>query len=380
MKLSAVQPKPVRKARMRLRHVGLFLSFWLLVAGPVAVAGWYLYERAADQYASRVGFAVRSQEAINALDALPGLGQGLPGSTTSDTDILYEFIQSQQLVEEIDARLDLRAMYSKPENDPYFSFSPDEPIEDLVEFWRSMVAIYYDSGTGLIELRVRAFTPEASVSVAGAILESSTALINDLSAEARADSTRYAREELNEAEDRLTEARQNLAKFRTENRIIDPSADVQGQMTVLFTLQEQLAAKYVELDLLVKNTRAGDARIDQARTEVEVIEQRIEQERRKFGLSGEGDASFSLVIAQFEALTVDLEFAQTSYLSARSSLDGAIREARQQSRYLAAYLKPTRPESAEFPQRETLLGLITLFVFLIWALLTLIYYSVRDRR
>ena len=82
----------------------------------------------------------------------------------------------------------------------------------------------------------------------------------------------------------------------------------------------------------------------------------------------------------FETLSVDLEFAQTSYLAALAGYDKAVRQAQQQSRYLAAYLAPTRPESAEFPQRALLLGLTALFTFLGWAILTLIYYSVRDRR
>ncbi len=380
LNLKPVQPPPVRKARMKLRHVGLFFSFLIFVVGSILVAGWYLYTRAEDQYASRVGFTVRSQEVQNPLEIISGLGQGLSGSATSDTDILYEFIQSQQLVDQIDSQLDLRAMYSKPENDPIFAFDPDMPVEDLVDYWRSMVAIYYDSGTGLIELRVRAFAPDDAVAIADAILESSTDLINNLSAEARADATRYAREELATAIDRLTAARQEMAKFRTKEQFVDPSNDVEGQMTVLIELQQLLAQRYIELDLLIKNTRSGDPRVEQTRIEVEVIEKRIETERRKFGLgASDDDATFADKLARFEELSVELEYGQTAYLSAQAQLDTAVREARQQSRYLADYLGPTQPESAEFPQRELLLGLIALFVFLIWSLLTLIYYSLRDR-
>lgn len=377
--LSSPQPAPVKTARMKTRHFGLFFSFWLLVAAPIAVAGWYLYERAADQYASRVGFAVRAQDFQAPIDVLDGLGS-ISGGTTSDTDILYEFIQSQQMVEQVDNLLDLRVLYSKPQNDPYFAFDPEKPIEDLVKYWRDMVAIYYDSGTGLIELRVRAFAAEDAVAIAEAILSEASVMINKLSAIAREDSTRYAREELESAVNRLKDARAALTSFRSTTQIVDPSADVQGQMTVLISLQQTLAEKYIELDLLTKNTRRNDPRIEQTRTEVEVIENRIDLERRKFGLGNEDDEAFSTLIARFEELNVDLEFAQTAYLSALATFDSAQREAQQQSRYLAAYLEPTRPESAEFPQREMLLGLITLFVFLIWALLTLIYYSVRDRR
>ncbi|MEP4194677.1 MAG: sugar transporter [Aliishimia sp.] len=374
----SLQAKPVPKARLRKRHLGLIFSFVLCVMAPVAVSGWYLYERAADQYASRVGFSVRKQEVDSPVDLLGGLG-ALSGSTTLDTDILYEFIQSQDMVELIDAKLNLRAVYSKPDNDPIFSFEPNAPIEELVAYWRDMVAVYYDSGTGLIDLRVRAFETEDAVQIAEETLKQASLMINRLSAVAREDSTRYARTELDQAVIRLKIARQKLTQFRVQENIVDPEADVQVQMSLLGSMQQQLAESLIELDLLLENTREGDTRVSNLRRRVDIIQQRIESERQKFGIGGDGNQAFSTLIAEFEALSVDLEFAQTSYLSALTGYNTAIRQAQQQSRYLATYLKPTRPQSAEFPQRLILLGMISLFAFLIWSLLTLVYYSVKDR-
>lgn len=351
----------------------------MLVIAPVAITAWYLSERAAEQYASRVGFSVRAPDTAKSSELLRGGVGTMAGSSVTDADILYEFIQSQQMVAQLDAELDLRRLFSRPQNDPVFAFDAAAPVEDLVTYWRSMVDISYDASTGLIELRVRAFAPDDAVAIADGILNHATILINALSAEARADTTAYASADLDRAVERLKDARQALARYRAHERIIDPSADVQGQMTVLISLQQKLAEKYVELDLLSENTRSSDTRIAQARTEVAVIENRIEEERRKFGFGGEGDRTFSAKIARYEELSVELEFAETAYLSALAAHDAARREAQQQSRYLAAYLQPTRPQSAEFPQRPLLLGLVALFAFLIWSLLTLVYYSLRDR-
>ena len=55
-------------------------------------------------------------------------------------------------------------------------------------------------------------------------------------------------------------------------------------------------------------------------------------------------------------------------------------EARRQSRYLAAHVSPTLPERPELPQKLTLLGLVALFSFLIWAMIVLTGYALRDRR
>jgi capsular polysaccharide transport system permease protein len=373
----------VAAARPRRRHWGLVLSFVILVIGPVAVTSWYLWTRAVDQYASTMGFTVRSEEATSAADLLGGIGATLGGSTSRDSDILFEFIRSQQMVALIDAEMDLRSLYTRfHAQDPLFGLLPGGTVEDLTRYWQRMVRVSYDASSGLMELRVLAFDPEAARSIAEAIFAQSTVMINDLSATARADATRYAAEDLSRAEERLRTAREALTAFRVENQIVDVTADIQGQMGLLATLQGQLANALIELDLLLNAGNDNDPRVAQAQSRIAVIEARIEEERQKFGADGAGPGgqSYAATVAEFERLTVEREFAERSYVAALSAYDGAQAQANRQSRYLAAFVSPTLAERAEYPQRLLIAGLVALFVFLIWAILCLIYYSLRDRR
>ena len=369
------------RAGMRLRHFGVILGFLLIVAVPSALVGWYLSERAADQFASRIGFAVHNEDVGAATDVLGG-AIDLGGGQTKDTDILYEFIRSQQLVRQVNETLDLAAIWTKPDNDPVFTFQAGGTIEDLHDYWGRMVKVYYDTDTQLIELRVQAFTSEDAFAIAEEIFRRSQTVINRLSAVAREDALRYSREELDKSEDRLRDARQALTRFRNETQIVDPTADAQGQMGLLNTLQAQLAAALIEQDLLRETTRESDPRLEQAARKIEVIQKRIAAERQSFGLSGNrGEGSeFNELLAEFEALTVDREFAERAWVAARSAYDAAVLEANRQSRYLAAYVGPTRAERAEYPERIMLWALTTFLIFLAWAILTLIAYSIRDRR
>lgn len=372
------------KARRKTRHWGLIFGFLVIVIVPVAATWWYLGARAADQYASTVAFTVRSEDISSTSDLLGGIAPALGGgSGRSDADILYEFIQSQVIVKQIDDMLDLQNYYAQHlDRDPVFSFDPDGTIEDLTEYWQRMVRISYDTGSGLMELRVLAFDAAMAQQIANAIFDRSTIMINDLSAIAREDATRYAREDLDVAVERLKEAREALTAFRISSEIVDPTADVQGQMGLLSLLQEQQVVALIDFDLLSNSTRQGDPRLEQARQRIEIIENRIREERRKFGVGSGGvdDDSYAETIAGFERLTVDREFAEQAYAAALAAFDAARAEANRQSRYLAAYIRPTLAERSEFPNRPLLIGIVGLFSFLIWAILALSYYALRDRR
>ncbi|MGC1505532.1 MAG: capsule biosynthesis protein [Sulfitobacter sp.] len=373
---------PARRARPRKRHRFLVFTFMVLVISPIVLAGYYLWTQAADQYASRVAFSVRTEEQSSAIELLGGITE-LTGSSSSDTDILFAYLSSQELVSRVDKDVDLRGIWSRvsTEQDPVFAFDPTGTIEDLQDHWERKISIIYDSSTGLIELEVLAFDPKDALGVAQAILEECTAMINSLSRIAQEDSIRFTREELANAVERLKAARRALTQFRNRTQIVDPSIDTQNQMGLLVTLQQQLAESLIDHDLLQDTTRQNDPRIMQAKRRIEVIEARISSERGNLGLGADGESgdAFANLVGEYEGLIVDREFAETAYVAALAAHDSALAEVRKQSRYLAAHVKPTLAEKAQFPKRELTLALITLFSFFTWSILCLVYYSLRDR-
>ena len=386
--------RPVAQpARRQRRHWGLLLTFLVMVVAPIAVTWWYLANRAADQYASTIGFTVQSADTSSGVNILGELTTsfGLGSGSGQDTDILYEFIRSQDLVATVDAQLDLRSLYSRHTDvDPVFGFHLpgttllglefDGTIEDLTQYWQRMVRLSYDQNSGLMKLQVLAFAPEDARAIADAIYAESSDMINALSATAREDATRYARADLDLAIERLKQSREALTAFRVENEIVDVTADIQGQMGLLNELQGQLAAALIEFDLLSANAPSGDIRLNQAQARIDAIQLRIEAERQQFGTGEGGDESYAQTIADFERLTVDNEIAQQGYITALAAYDAAVAQANRQSRYLAAYIQPTLAEKSEYPQHGLIVGLVALFTFLGWAILALVYYSLRDRR
>jgi capsular polysaccharide transport system permease protein len=375
--------KTVERAKLHSRHWGLLVAFLIITVLPSATTFWYLYTRAADQYASTLAFTVRSDETTSATDLLGGLGKTLGGgSAARDTDILNEFIVSQEIVRSINKDIDLETIYSKKiDQDPILGYHPGGPIENLESYWRRMVRVSHDSSSGLMELRALAFTPEDAMAIANAINDESSKMINQLSQTAREDATRYAEEDLAAAVERLKSARDALTSYRLANQIVDPNADIQVQMGLLTTLQTQQASALIEYDLISENGNVNDPRVEQARRRLEVIESRIAEERRKFGVGGgvDGGVEYATTISEFERLTVDREFAQAAYAATLQALDGARADANRKSRYLAAYIKPTIAEKSQFPQRNLIMFIVTGFAFLIWAILSLVYYALRDR-
>lgn len=372
------------RARVRPRHYAIMISFVVFVILPFIAATAYMWTFARDRYISRAEFSIRTNEVESAMEMLGGLAQLSGGSSSSDSEVLYNYMQSQDMVVKVQEKLDLGRIWGEvPEHkDPVFTYHGGGDIEGMLSYWQRMVKIS-KSNDGILKLQVQAFTPQDAQDIARIIFDENQRMINELSAIAREDSTRYAREEMEEATAQLRESRLSLNRFRNTTQIIDPTVAIQSQMAVMNSLQEQLAKILVERGTLQQTAPAQDPRIQQINRRIEVIEAQIEAERNKLGQSqsdGDGSRPFADLLGQFEELQVDQGFAERRYIAALAAYDAAVAESRRKTRYLGAYVSPTLAQSAELPNRALNAFFVLLLSFIAWSITVLTIYAIRERR
>ena len=154
-------------------------------------------------------------------------------------------------------------------------------------------------------------------------------------------------------------------------------------MGLISALQEQLADEMIRADLLKTQTRAEDPRLIAGEQRIDVTRARIAEERQKIGTGIDSAASatdYARLVGRHESLTVELEIAGEAYAAARTAFEAARAEARRQTRYIAAFIKPSVPERATGPDAALILGVLAAFLTLLWVLTTLVFYALRDRR
>ncbi len=377
---------PVReqtRRRTRLRHRIVLISFLACVLLPAAIAVAYLYAIAEDQYSSKVAFSVRSSEQAPTFEFLGSLTQSLSGPA-ADGEIVYDFIQSQQMVEEVLDDLPLHELYNRPPKDFVFRLGEDRSIEDLVSYWNWMSDISFDPTSGILTFEARAFDPEDARRISQAVLDSSARLVNELSAKARDDAVRFAAEELAEAEERLLVLRRNIRTFRAAELEIDPSANAQTAIELIAGLEATLANTRVRLDTIKTLVSDTAPRVQFLAEKINNLERQIARERSRVGSATSGTGSTNRkaladLLAEFEEFEVRREFAENAYTTALTIYEQAQAEARRQIRYLATHIMPTLSQEPQYPERELLAAAIFGILLVGWSVLVLIYYNVRDR-
>lgn len=386
--IEPVQPAPAGSAnlsglRPRPPWIGI-ASFVALVFLPLAIAAWYLFDRAADRYASRAAFSVRSNDSAAPVEFLGAITQIGGGSTLADGQVLYDFIRSQQIVRQIGARMDLVAVFRRVPEDILFSVGKNPPIEDLRDHWQRMVDVALDPASGLLTVEARAFTPDDARAITGAILDASAALVNKLSEEARKDAVRATRREVAEAEAHLRTIRRRLRAFRNKEQEVDPTLNAQAALGLVAKLEEERARTQVRLNELAAILDRSAPRVRKLRRRITMLDGQIAKARTRLGSgrrSGKGSKrTLSAVVGDYEELVVDREFAAKAYTAALAAYQQALAEARRKQRHLAVHIRPTLSEEAEYPDRWLLLAAVFLLAAALWSIAGLIIGNIRERR
>ena len=362
----------------------LLVSFILCVVLPLIAATIYFATLATDRYAARAGFSIRgidTNAGIDGIGALTGLAS--TGSTTSDSYIVLSYLASRELLEAVDRQLDLRGVYSSRDVDPLSRLAPEATVEDFLKYWNRRIHTQFDPASGIIEFEVQSFTPEHAREIAAVVLRLTQTLVNELSANARSDALRFAREEVELQEARLRKALSAIRDFRASQQSVDPSASAALEIELIASLEARLIDVNARIAALRQTLDEDAPSLTALRRKADALAAQIVERREAIGsdilAEAESDASaVSQQLAVYEELEVERSLAQQAYASALASLEQARRDADRQQRYLAIHLRPQVPEAAQYPRSLRNLLILGFALVAAWGIGTLITYSVRD--
>ena len=383
VKLTEPTSHSARKSNsQRRRRQILWTSFLLCVALPIALVASYYSLVATDRYAARAGFSIRGIDTSSGIDGIGALtGLASTGSTTSDSYIVLDYLESRTLLESIDENTGLRSVYSAPEVDPLSRLATDATVEDFVDHWNRRIHTQFDPTSGIIEFEVQSFSANHALEIAEVVLTLTQTLVNDLSASARQDALRFARQEVDFQETRMRETLSNIRDFRTSEQSVNPSASAALDIELLSSLQAQLISIKIRVAAQREALDENAPSLVALRRQAEALEAQIAERRASIGnsfLGEEGASAITERLAQYESLEVERALAEQAYASSLNSLEQARRDADRQQRYLATHLRPQQAQESEYPKslRNTLL--IAFALFAVWGIGALMTYSVRD--
>lgn len=363
------------------RGGGLWRSFGIFVMIPTVLAALYFLVVASDIFASETRFMVRSgdtqQQIGSGALAMVAKVAGVSG-TSPDSFAVLNYVKSRAIIEDIGGKDTVFRLFNRDRGDFFATIEPDATWEDIVDYWHNRVTASLDTQSGIITVEATAFSAEEADWLARQVVEKSETLVNEISRRAREEALRVALADVELARTSLAEARETLRLYRNVSETIDPTMTAESIGQVL----SQLMLKRIELEARLETT-AG--MLDEDFAPRQVIERELAQVKAQIaeqeGLlasQGRSEGTVSDVVASFENLRLEEEFAANRYSIAVSSYEKARQETERQQLYLVEIVRPTVPDTALYPRVAAGIFMIFFISFVLWAIASLIVASVKD--
>lgn len=353
------RPRPSVLRRLRGHVIGLLAA----VFAPTVAAALYLFLIATDQYVSEARFTIRGGQETMAPGMEFALLTGFGDPSRDESLIARDYLLSQDLLEELDRRFDLRSKFSAPEIDVLSRLAPDASREEFLEYWRGMVDVRYDERSGITTVRMRGFVRDEASQVLEAALGAAERLINDISHRIARESLRFSNEELARQEQRVAAARAKLTAFQDRHGLVDPNATTTAILGLVAKLETDLAKERAALSQLRTYLSEDSLEVKNAVARVKALEEEIRSESAR--LAGSRGDEINTLVAEHQHLQAELEFANQAYRMALAAAETARIDAQKKQKHLVTVVRPNLPDEASYPRR--FYWLATLFAGLLVA-------------
>jgi capsular polysaccharide transport system permease protein len=385
MSPAEVQVAPQQQFAARLWGIwsrNKWLAIFVII--PTLLAATYLYLVASNQYVSEAHFVVRSQSSSSAASsgssALSGLlGGGGGGSSVSaigDSLTVADYLQSHDAVEALQKRLDLVALFRRPEADVLSRLMIARPTpEYLYGYYQKQVQVEFDTDTGITTLTARAFRPGDAYAIASQLLQLGERRVNEMNVRSYGDAVSLTKRQLDETERSLRAIGGQVTNFRQTQRDVDPAGSASAQIGLVSQLQASLSAARSQLQTTSQLIGTSNPQGDALRKQIQSLEQQIASQNAR--LTG-GSGAIATGLGTYEDLQTQRAFLQQRYASVSTSYEQARQSALKQQLYIVRVVNPNLPVKSIYPRRFMTTLTIMVILFIIYSIGWLVVAGVRE--
>ena len=367
--LKRVQRDIAKRRRKRLAL--LCARLLVFVTLPTFIVSWYFYVIATPMYATESQFIIQQADGQGGMNGLAGMlpsaaGMGMGGQ--SEAASVQSFLQSRAAMLRLDTEEGFKEHFSQDHIDMIRRLPPDATDEAAFRTFSRHVKIGYDPTEGVVRMEVIAASPEDSERFARALIRFAEQHIDMMTQRLRDSQMREARENLEEAQQQLIQARLESVALQESSNVMSGEVELSLLSQQIGALEAELTQTRLSLQELRSNARPNPARLQPLERREEALRRQIEDLRGSMTIDSPSGASLARTQSQLIMAEAEIQTREKMMRAqAMQQMESARIEVSRQVRYLALSVEPVASDEAAYPRKleySSLAFLIFLGIYL----------------
>jgi len=359
-------------ALMRRRILGAAVAASLLAA-------FYWGLIASDRYVSEAHIIIQKTDLAGGQspDFSSLLGSG--GGNRADQLLLRDHLRSVDMLNKLDAKLDLRAHYSDWGHDPLSRmWFKDAPLEHFHRHFLSRISVEYDDYAGVVIIKSQAYDAETAQAITATMVSEGERHMNAMAHSLAQDQVAFLEKQVSEMGVRAIQARQVMLSFQNKKGMASPQNAAENLVGIINRLEGQLADLRTHRATLLGYLMPNSPNIIEVEQQIAAVEKQINQEQAR--LVSPGGMMLNSTVEEYQRLQMDAEFAQDIYKTALVALEQGRIEASRTLNKVTLLQTPTLPQYPLEPRRMYNIVVFILFTLMLAGIMHLLAAIIRDHK
>lgn len=363
----------------RLFTASVFLVTFLFFAVPNITVILYYGFLASDQYESETRFTVRSSTPALGKDQIARV-TGVPSAKiVQDTQIVTNFIKSHEMLDMLRSRgIDLKQLFGRSSTDWWARLSQDATAEEMKKYWEDMVTTSVSASSGIVTVKVKAFSPEDTALLVEEIVKASEIVVNQVNGRMWKDIIATAETNLENAKQQLLKARETVAAARNRDGVLSVGSSSQIIATLIGTIEEERLKLQQQYSSQAAVVSSNSPQMRVLQREIRSKEEQIANLKAQLAGTGK-ERNLADVSQDLSQLELAQSLAEQQFSSSAKTVEQVRFVSQQQLLYLDSFLTPRVPDEANYPKRFLWISLTFIASLVAWAIAVSLLYLGRSR-
>jgi capsular polysaccharide transport system permease protein len=293
--------------------------------------------------------------------------------------LMRDHLRSVDMLEKLEARLQLRAHYSDETRDPLSRmWFTDADQEFFHRHYLSRVGIELDNVSGVLRIRAQAYTPAMAQAITSTLLEEGERFMNDITHRLARDQVAFLEKQVGEMSERVLKSRLALVDFQNEKGFLSPQAAAEALTSIVARLEGELSQLKASRATMLGYLSPTAPDVAQINLQISSVENQLRAEKGR--LTSPKGGTLNRTVEEYQRLEMVATFAQDVYKTALTALERGRIEAIRNLKKVSIIQSPTLPQYPLEPRRMYNIIVFALSVLVLAGIVQLLAAIIRDHQ
>ena len=296
-----------------------------------------------------------------------------------DQLLLRDYLLSVDMLQKLDATLQLRAHYSDTSHDPLARmWSQDLSMEWFHKYYLSRVSVELDEFAGVLVIKAQGFDSKMAHAITTQLVQEGERFMNGMAHSLAQGQVAFLEGQVTQMNQRALQARQAVLRYQNKAGLVSPQATAENIAGIVAKLQAQRSELQTQRGAAQAYLVPNHPTIVQLSQQIAAIDKQMDQEQAK--LASPSGKPLNRTVEEFQRLEMEAAFAQDIYKTGLIALEKGRIEATRMIKKVSVLQAPTVPEYALEPRRFYNTLVFTLVALLLAGVVHLLAAIVRDHK